>query len=263
MNYSPAELHQLMTRTTEISNKPYRLLTAYIISELISLTDDDDEEEDVLLWERTMPAKLFKDTVYGCIMDFKDAAESKSKLNIFGSPFTIRNAGSLDDERLSHLVEIGDGEEIGIKPELFKNVEEESRTYEIDKARMLDNMLYTKKIIYLAERSDEDYDKLSNMEVCVYCWVLYIGKINRNKITPARDRVADFIDMYEDYFGLTRKEVESCLEENTKLDTPFAFSLMKVQLWNKENGQETGTNATSIKDSENYYERVYLKRGYY
>ena len=256
-SYEESELDILMNEPWEVSDKPYMLHAAYALSCLHDMLIDDDEEddEDKSIWGMSVSKNIIDRMVIDIKEDFNDAASNYKQIKIWGRSYAIRKVNSYDRKRLDMIFQfpVNNGEYI-INKEGVLNLESESsndNTYELAVKESQENRTYLRKIIALAEDDKNDgWDKLTDMEIILYCWGLYYSKYQNNNFIK-------FKDEYKDYFYVNESDIEKCFTEKSKLrGCPVgmcAFSFSKVQEWNRLNKQKSYASKISKEDADEYW----------
>lgn len=238
--YSVNDFYLMLHRTRDISGNPYMLFTAYLISSLsdILFAEDDDETgkpkpDD--LFGMTVPAHMLKLMLRECLSDFREAAESESAVEIFGKPYSIRKAGSIDYAKLADTIKTVQDGDVTITKELFNNVTEEEP--EDIKLTFQDNRRYSDAIMKLADETKDGWDLLTDVEVLVYCWMKYCQKHTLEDGKEER-YFREFARIYKDFFYISEKRLLSCLQGRKQWPiTQYSFSAEKIRKLNGELGQ--------------------------
>lgn len=258
--YNDIELHQLLNRTWEITDRPYWLYTAYIVSCLYEMLDDIEEDEDPFkesLWGQKIPKKVATIIIENATEDFCCAAANKGKIDVFGKTYTVR-AKSLDADAMVKSFQFAeDGDLLVINKNIVKLDKQEFLPYEITKKTFRGNKIFLHQIVKLAEDDENDgWEKLTDMEVVVYCWAKYCTRHHSDNREP-------FFHQYRQYISMPQKEVVDCLisynSNNSKIHGMYAFDRTKVMEWNKQNDQESIIDSIEEDEAENYWFDVALK----
>lgn len=266
-HYDSSELHILLHEPWEISDRPYMLHASYALSclyEAVEPIDDEDEEAFSVddMWGCKIPKKIFDRLVSDIMHNFNDAAQNGNRIDIFGRSYTVRRRNAYDPKRLGMIFDfpLEDGECI-ITKEGIKNltgpVPEVLQKYEATLEEARANKLYLRQVIKLAEDDEHDgWEKLTDMEIVMYCWALYYNKYQS-------DNLVEFQRLYKDYMYVTVNEIKSCMTEKALLrEKPvgmYTFSAKKVDEWNGEAKQKSYAKEIPNEDADNHWYDVALK----
>lgn len=265
-NYSTSDIDILMAEPWEVSDRPYMLHAAYALNCLYDLLDPGDEEEAFDkedIWGAKVDRRILDRLVVEMKEDFNDAAFNHKPIRIWGRSYSIRKVNSYDKERLNLIFDfpLEDGEytitKDGIR-NLAGATDPALESYEVTKEQAKRNRNYLRQIIKLAEDDANDgWDKLSDMEIVVYCWALFYNKYQS-------DNFIHFKKEYKDYIYVTEKEIISCLNEKSTLrQSPvgmYAFSYDRVKDWNDKNSQISQADKIPLNEAEDYWYDVALKK---
>lgn len=262
--YSVSDLDTLMKEPWEISDKPFMLHAAYALSCLFEVcTPEDDEDfspED--MWGCTVPQKILDRLALDIASDFNDAASNYKPVQIWGKTYSIRKVNAYDRKRL-HLIfkfPLKNGEYTitkdgimnlaGIVPDVLQK-------YEVSCEQAKINRTYLRQIIKLAEDdSNNGWDKLTDMEIILYCWALFYNK-------HQCDNLILFQKEYKDYIYVNEQDIKFCFNEKASLRQKpvgmYTFSYDKVQKWNEANKQCSKAIQISPQEAENYWYDIALK----
>jgi len=267
-NYSESDLHLLLNEPWEISDRPYMLHAAYAISCLyetvVPIDYDDDEtfsKDD--MWGCTIPKTILDRLVSDITENFNGAAMNGQRVDIWGRSYSIRKCNAYDPKRI-HLIfdfPIENGE-YKITKEGIKNlsgiVPESLQKYETTLDETKANRTYLRQVIMLAEDDKNNgWDKLTDMEVAMYCWALYYHKYQS-------DNLIEFQNLYKDYIYIKVSEIKSCfIEKAIFRERPvgmYTFSARKVQEWNESAKQESFASKIPESAATDYWYDVALKK---
>lgn len=266
--YLPVDIEVLTKEPWEIADQPYRLHAAYALSELSDLLSPDDTEDREewsvdKIWGKKVPQNALDGLVRDVAEDFNDAAHNYKPVNIWGKSYSIRRANSFDPNRLSRIFDfpLSDGFYTitqngilnleGATPDVLKQ-------YEVKRDQANANRLYLRQIIKLAEDDAHNgWDRLTDMEIAVYCWAMYYNKTQSNNLV-------EFKDQYKDYIYVSTKDLMGCFNEKAALrQSPigmYTFSAEKVNDWNKANKQPSEAIKIPSEEAEDYWYDVALKK---
>lgn len=269
--FSEADLYLIMQRTGEISRDPYKLFVAFVLSNISDCLEEEDEDyapTATNIWGRRLPEGIYDAMYKNCIEDFREAVANKVPIDVFGKPYMVRKASDVDMERLveSFQFPIFDGFrsicKIGVK-----NVNVEVGAFNVEKQRLKDDLDYVRKIIYLAEGDDDGWDSLTDIEVVVYLWALYVSKAIRKNV-EINDKW--MVDWYRkrvcEYVSIPMREIRSAWSDRIRIteqaDTVCVFSAAKVRDWNKRKRQKSRIDDVSSEKAESYWYETATKKSF-
>lgn len=265
--YGESDLNLLLHEPWEISDRPYMLHAAYALSCLFEVTEpvDDDEDKPFTrddIWGCTVPKKILERLVADIAESFNDAARNGKRIDVWGKSYSIRKCNAYDPKRI-HLIfdfQLKDGEYIISKDgimNLHGPVIDMLKKYELtlDEARA--NKLYLRQIIRLAEDDrGGGWNKLTDMEIILYCWALFYSK-------HQSDNILEFQNIYKDYMYVGMDEIRSCLTDKALfMERPqglYTFSERKVKEWNIGARQKSYASEISKEEADDYWYDVALK----
>jgi len=255
INYDEIELYTLMNKPWEIADKPYLLFTAYALSCLYEALEDE-EEEDNSMWGKIIPEKIFNSVVRSSVENFNDAAQNDTKIDIWGRPYSIRRANSYDSNLLDGVFQFEHTEDgyIVSKEGVIKLNADKPSDYNTDAEILSRNKLFLRRIVLLAESEDANgWDKLTDMELIVYCWAQHYFKCADGELTR-------FYREYKDYIYPKKSAIFSCINERMmkhgKPASIYAFDHDKVMKWNEENGQPSVVDDVPKKEADDFWYEV-------
>lgn len=263
--YDVSDIDTLLNEPWEISDQPFMLHAAYALNSLYDIVAPEDDEEFTPedIWGNMIEKKILDRLVLDIQDDFNDAATNRKPIRIWGKSYTIRKIVAYDPKRL-HLIfkfPLKNGEYI-LTPEGVLNLAGVSnpllKPYEVSREQAQNNRTYLRQIIMLAEDDESNgWDKLTDMEIVVYCWALFYNKYQF-------DNFIQFKKEYKDYLYVTDREILDCLNEKSTLRQKpvgmYAFSYDKIQEWNKDHGQISVADKIHASDAEDYWYEVALKK---
>lgn len=264
--YQQSDLDILLHEPWEVSDNPYMLHAAYALNSLYDLCFGDDDEEEKSpddIWESKIPQNLMKHLAEDIAADFIDAATNRKPIKIWGKTYSIRKVNAYDKKRLPLIFDflLQNGEYI-ITKEGFLNLagptHDSLKKYETTCEQAQANREYLRQIIKLAEDDENNgWDKLTDMEIAVYCWALFYNKYQTANWVQ-------FCSEYKDYLYVSEKEIKGCFTEKATLrQSPvgmYTFSRDKVIEWNNVNHQKSVASSIPIQEAEDYWYDVALKK---
>ena len=263
--YSEQDLNLLLNEPWEISDRPYMLHAAYAISCLFEAAfpiDDEDELEKDDIWGCTVPKKILERLIKDVTESFNDAAVNGKRVDIWGKQYSVRKPNAYDHKRLNLIFDFPlQDDEYVITKDGIKNlcgpVSDILQKYETTLEESRANKLYLRQVVMLAEDDENNgWDKLTDMEIAMYCWALYYNK-------HQSENLKEFQQLYKDYLYVKVNEIKSCLTEKALLrERPqgmYTFSEKKVKQWNEEADQRSYAAKISKEDADNYWYETALK----
>ena len=262
-SYDDLELYQLMNEPWEVTDRPYLLHAAYALSCLSeALEDDDEEDEKKEIWGKTIPERILKSVVKNAAQNFNDAADNGTRIDVCGRAFSVRKVNAYDRKRLEDIFDfpLQDGEYTVTKEGVKKLADGEHFSFQKNKENFNANKTFLRKVIMLAEDDKNDgWDKLTDMEVAVYCWAKYYHKYQN-------DNDLMFAEKYKNYLYVSMKEIFACLNEysakTNRLHGMYCFDYEKVMDWNEKNGQDSFIDEITDQEAEDYWYDVALKKSF-
>lgn len=260
---SDYDLRILKERTRDISASPYRLFLAFVLSSISDALEPDDIEEGISqsVWGRTIPVDIFDRMFNSCLDDFVEAIQNHITIEVFGKPYSIRNAKSVSIEKLAESVQFPVyNDEYSICKMGFKNVESEQLSdFASQRRELKDDLAYIRKIIYLANDDCNDgWDKLTDIELAAYLWVYYTARA-----VAKQRRINDkyMVEWYQKrllkYANLPMATIRSMWSSRVKIveqaDSITTFSAEKMRKWNEENRQSSEIDNISNEEADNYW----------
>lgn len=268
--YNDMELYALMNEPWEVSDNPYKLHAAYAISCLYDLICADDDDEDSApakedIWKSKMPKKIVDRLVQDIAIDFNDAAQNRTKIRIWGKSYSIRRVNAYDPKRL-HLI-FGfeeDGDEYIINRngimDLSGATQDSLKQYEVGREQSKINRTYVRQIIKLAEDDKNNgWDKLTDMEIVVYCWALHYNKTQS-------ENMIKFLSDYKDYIYVNKNDIQDCFNEKSAFrQRPvgmYPFSRDLVLDWSTYNHQKSYAILIPQEEADDYWYNTALKKSF-
>ena len=259
--YTASELHILINELETVRNQPYMLHAAYALQSLTELAlaePEEDEEEPTIesMWGMTIPKKIIDRLVEDVAYDFNDAACNHKPIKIWGKSVSIRKANSYDRSRLSLIFSFQENEgkytlaQDGII-NLNNTSDSQANQYEAAKDEAKENRLYLRRIIKMAEDdANNGWDKLTDMEIVLYCWAMYFNKTQSSNYL-------DFKNKYKDYLYVNDTDIQSCYNAKAAAaNRPSGFSTFsaeKVQEWNRRHNQKSKVEIISPQEADDYW----------
>lgn len=263
--YSDSDIEILIREPWEISDQPYRLHAAFALSNIFDMCGSDEESEDEeidRLWGAKIPRKILDRLVLDIKDDFNDAASNRTQIRIWGRQYSIRKVNAYDHNRLHKIFQFPiDGEDYIITKDGVKNLSGSSspllKPYTVTPEQARKNRIYLRQIIMLAEDDKNNgWDKLTDMEIVLYCWALFYNK-------HQYDNFLHFKKDYKDYIYVSESDIIGCLNEKASLGGRpigmYTFSYDKVQKWNINNNQKSYAEKIPESEAEDYWYEHALK----
>ena len=250
-------LEDLLNNPRTYANDPYMLLIAYVLSSICELLD---EEED--LWGGKVPIEILDRYIDSCYKDFVNAAYEGDTIRISNMGFRIKKIKNLDINKARKMFNFEiDGDYYIINPNGILDVrkkvaqthQEQSDSYKI-------NRFYFWKVMMYAKGTDEQWDQLTDMEIAMFCWAMWIRDLSYSTIVND-DMIHEWWEREYEYFELPLDDIKSCmvteLVDTNKLNTYFAFDYYKVKSWNdKHNQKSTAERLSDMEAYSNWYNNL-------
>lgn len=267
--YSQIDLSVLINETWTVRSYPYKLHAAFALSclyDIIVTCQDEDENEcgPESIWSTKIPVSVLKHLVADIAADFNDAVENSKPIRIWGKPYSIRKTITYDPSR---LIDIFDFERAGddyiIAPEGVLNLNDIATKDEDkngEKEQLKSNRVYFHQVFKLAsDDSIDGWSKLTDMEVAMYCWVLF----NSKHQDQGKNKLSIFIQKYSMYIQNVQSELLGCLvNSEADLNTPlslYAFAQNKVKEWNAKHKQKSYAESIPPDEADDYWYNSVLK----
>jgi len=262
--YDEIELYQLMNEPWEISDRPYLLHAAYALSCLSEALEDDsdDDDEKTSIWGKTIPERILKSILRNITEGFNDAAQHGTRIDVWGRAYSVRKVNAYDPKRLDKIFDFPlENGEYTITREGFKKLSDcEHCSFQQNKENFSINKSFLRKVVKLAEDDENDgWDKLTDMEVAVYCWAKFYHKYQC-------DNEVQFSEKYKKHLYVSMDEIHACLNEYSttlkRLHGMYCFDHEKVMKWNDDNDQPSVIDRISNQEAEDYWYDVALKSSF-
>lgn len=265
--YGEKELQALITEPWTVSDDPYKIYAAYALSALYDMVFPDFYPEDRLkvpgfIWGLPVPVRIVARLVRDLETDFNDAAENHKPVRIWGRSSTIRYPKRYDPSRLHDIFNFErQNDEYIISKDGIMNLADKLSDGHIGcddpKAQAAFNRTYLRQIVMLAEDdANGGWDKLTDMEVVLYCWAMFHNKTQSEKFDV-------FKYEYADYIYVPDKEILGCLSSKSQpRQIPLGihgFSADKVKAWNIAHGQKSYASEIPKEEADDYWFGTALK----
>lgn len=265
--YDDMELYKLMDNPLELADKPYLLHAAYALSCLSeAVSDDDDECDPKNIWGKRIPERILSSVVRNAAENFNDAAQNRLRIDVWGRPCSVRKQNKYNPDRLLDIFNfrLDDGEYIIEKSGVMKLGASKQADYQSNKDLLSKNKNFLRKVIMLAEDDENDgWEKLTDMEVSVYCWALFIHKLQSDSLQNRRNNVMSvFMEEYKKHLYVTMEDLMSCVcdsQDGRVRPQMYLFDCEKVLNWNEKKKQKSVVCDISDEDAENYWYDTALK----
>ena len=249
-NYPSDTLNELAENPRPHANDPYALLIAYVLSSIKELLDEEQG-----LWGAKIPTEILDRYVDCCYTDFVNAAYEGDTIKINGNGFRIRHIKDFDINKARDIFNfpvegdysiIDKNGIVNVGKRVSQTHQEQSETYKI-------NRFYFWKVVSFAKGTDEQWEQLTDMEIAMFCWAMWIKKLPYSTIVND-DMIQQWWEREYEYFEIPLEEIKSCmvteLIDSHKLNTYFAFDYYKVKEWN--NNHNTKSKVEKLSDMEAY-----------
>lgn len=232
--YDKVEIWQITQRTREICQNPFKLFTAYCISCLADSLDDGEEFSVDDMWGTEMDKDVLLNVVKYAVEDFESAVKNRIPVKVFGNTYTIRGGNSLPYDKFMEIFDFDESENgLVISKGKIRNFEAQCEdNYEDRKEELKRSKEYYRKISD-AGKTDDGWDRLTDIEAAWYCWGLFCLQNH-----DSDNDVSKFHEKYKDSYCLELDDLLKCTNHG-RLDGIYSFSVKKVTEWNKRNKQES------------------------
>lgn len=258
-NYTSYELREIVTDPRAIANNPHKLLVSFVVN---SIYDELIQDEEITFPdEARVPTMVLDKYVEDCIEDFIASAEKGDTIRIRNQGFRIRKFNSFHKDRASDAFNFPvDNENSIITGNGIFDVETKVSSSHEEKSKSYDaNRFFFWKVMSLSQ-TDEGYDKLTDMEVAVYCWAIWI-KEQPLDVFIDEDKIKKWWQKYYDYFQIPLDDIISCMNPDmkaaNKTNTYFLFDGNLVDAWNKKHSQQSMTgDLQDLKAYNDWYANI-------
>lgn len=269
MNYQPYtdyDIHLFFAEPREISDRPYMLHAAFLLSCLFEAYTPDDEGEDEEPikpennWGWKIPKNVLKSIIKNANEQFIYASDHGTQIDVWDKGFTIRKVNAYDKKRLGDIFNFpADGDDYIVTKTGVMNLEGspaiDARTQVANEFQ--ENMAYLRKVIMVAEDdADNGWDMLTDIETTMYMWALFYRKYEtENEI--------QFRDLYAKELYTTPQDDKECWNALAKLRNKphglYTFSAGEVRMWNARHSQESIIDTIDTEKATDYWYNVAVK----
>lgn len=259
-NYEPyieSDLYEIINEPREVSDRPYMLHAAFLIScvfESLTFEEDDEHCGKQDMWGMKIPKSVLESIVKNANEQFVYASDNGTQIDVWNKPFSIRKRNAYDKGRLGEIFKFpSEDNSYVITKEGVMNLSgiSKSKARAADRDEYQDNKEYLRKVVMIAEDDENDgWDKLTDMEVSIYCWVLYYRKHESDNEKDFRKKFGK--DLYTEAC-----DDRQCWNEVALLrGTPhglYTYSAHKVRDWNISHGQVSIIDSVDSNKAEDYW----------
>lgn len=249
-NYPSDVVKDTLKNTRKYAGDPHALLIAYVLSSIKELLDEDKD-----LWGAKVPTEILDRYIDSCYDDFMNAAYMGTTIKIEGNGYRVRKIKDLSIEKARQMFSFPTEDDYSIicaegvfdvRKKVAQTHQEQSDSYKI-------NRFYFWKVMAYANGTDEQWDKLTDMEIAMFCWAMWIKKLPYSAVVND-DMIQEWWEHEYEYFELPLDEIKGCFAteicDSNKLNTYFAFDYYKVKEWN--NSHNVKSEAEKLSDMEAY-----------
>lgn len=262
--YNDYDIHLFFSEVREISDRPYMLHAAFLLSCLFEAYTPDDEEEDNPDLEHTWGWKIPKDILESIVKNaneqFIEASAQGVTIDIWGKRYSIRKANAYDKSRLNMIFQFPtDGENYVVSKNGIMNL---AGSFSADahtevKNEFADNKSYLRKVVMTAEDDAHGgWDKLTDIETTMYLWAVFYRKQEMENETLFREKFSK--DLYT-----TPEDDRQCWNAvailNNKPNGLYTFSAAKIREWNKQHRQRSIIDTIDTTKADDYWYGVAIR----
>lgn len=262
--YSDYDIHLFFSEVREISDRPYMLHAAFLLSCLFeAYTPDEDEDKNIDLehtWGWKIPQNILKSIVKNANEQFVEASKQGVQIDIWDKGYSIRKVNAYDKNRLGGIFQFPiEGDDCIVCKEGIMNL---AGQFEMDahnnvKNEFADNKSYLRKVIMTAEDDKNNgWDKLTDIEVTMYLWALFYRKQETENEILFRNKFKK--DLYT-----TTDDDKQCWNDianlNNKPNGLYTFSANKVREWNTQHRQKSIIDEIDNGKADDYWYDVAIK----
>lgn len=262
--YSDYDIHLFFSEVREISDRPYMLHAAFLLSCLFeAYTPDDDEEENMNLehiWGWKIPQSVLKSIVKNANEQFIYASDHNTQVDIWGKGYSIRKVNAYDKTRLDKIFDFptDDGEYIVCK-EGVMNLAGSSTldAHNKVKSEYSDNKTYLRKAVMVAEDDANDgWNKLTDIEITLYLWAIFYRKYEE-------ENEVRFREIFKKDLYTSLEDDKQCWNDLAQLEQKphglYTFSASKIREWNKLHQQPSIIDNIDEEKANDYWYDVAVK----
>lgn len=262
--YSDYDLHLLFTEPREISDRPYMLHAAFLLSCLFeTYAPDDDEGEQPRLedtWNWEIPKQVLRSIVKNANEQFTYASDHGAQIDVWGKNFSIRKVNAYDRARLGEIFDFPtEGDSCIVTKSGIMNLSDnfKSEAHAEFKNEFQDNKGYLRKVIMVAEDDEHDgWNKLTDMETTMYLWALYYRK-------HECDNETEFRKLFKKDLYTSAEDDRQCWNAVASIRSKpyglYTFSARKVRRWNRRHDQPSIIDSVDDKEAEDYWYDIATK----
>lgn len=257
--YSDYDIHLLFSEVREISDQPYMLHAAYLLSCLFETYNPDDDEEVDLehTWGWKIPINILKSIIKNANEQFVYSAQNSLQIDIWDKGYSIRKANTCDFSRLHNIFDfITDNDDYIVSKDGIMNLAIQSTHDALEeyKKEYSDNKAYLRKVIMIAEDDAHNgWNKLTDIETTLYLWAIFYRKYKKDDATLFRKT-------FKNDFYTTAEDDKQCWNQAAKmLDKPqglYAFSANEIRRWNKLHNQKSIVDSANEELANDYWYNV-------
>lgn len=263
-SYSEYDLHLLFSEIREVSDRPYMLHAAFLLSCLYeAYTPDEDEEEQPApeyTWGWAIPQSVLKSIVKNANEQFIEAAKNGTQIDIWDRGYSIRKARECDITRLQDIFQFPVIEDnFLVCKEGVMNLAEsvKENSYDQTKKEYNDSKIYLRKVIMTAEDDNNNgWDSLTDMEVTMYLWAIFYQKCKIENQQCFRDKFK------KDLYTTSEQDMQCWNDIAQKAGKPkglYTFSADKVRAWNSQHKQTSIIDQVDDEAANDYWFNVAAK----
>jgi hypothetical protein len=262
--YSDYDIHLFFSEVREVSDRPYMLHAAFLLSCLFeAYTPDEDNEEELDLehtWGWKIPQSVLKSIVKNANEQFIEASNHGTQIDIWDKGYSIRKVNAYDKNRLNDIFNFpADADDYIICKEGIMDLAGDfnNNAHDEVKTEFQDNKSYLRKVIMVAEDDAHNgWNKLTDIEVTLYLWTLFYRKQNTDNAVLFREKFDK--DLYT-----SKDEDKQCWNAIAQLnDRPnglYTFSANKVRKWNEQHEQVSIIDTIDSNKADDYWYNVAVK----
>lgn len=263
--YSDYDIHLFFSEVREISDRPYLLHAAFLLSCLFESYTPDDEggEENVDLehtWGWKIPQSVLKSIVKNANEEFVYASEHGIQIDIWHKGYSIRKVNAYDKTRLNRIFNFPtDGDDYIVCKDGIMNLAGSPSldAYDKTKSEYSDNKAYLRKVIMTAEDdANNGWDKLTDMEITLYLWAIFYRKYEE-------ENELRFREIFKKDLYTNSNDDKQCWNDLAQLNQKphglYTFSASKIRKWNELHHQPSVIDDIDEEKANNYWYDVAIK----
>ena len=234
--------------------------------------EDEDPElipdyEEFDIENQTIPNEILETMLQSAAEDFVSAMNNGLAIKINDKPYRVPKSENVSVEVLTkEIFKFPDIEAPG-DPNVAKIVKaciyevqdnhfQEGQLSEIGEENKLSRVFF-KKLVWLTEKTDDGWERLTDIEAACYVWALQMAKYEGKYVKDVAEAAAKALErINKDVGNFTLEEITDCWirsYDSAMVSIDTQFSATKMLQWAKDNNQESVVSRISEKSADDYW----------